>query len=493
MHISPSEGGRTGAAGIRRGGHRGRLVAGGALAALSLLVGLSMGVAPANATFPGTNGKIACDGARGSAPPSPAPANFSQSEVYAMNPDGSGVRLLTTNEGVRDLDPSYSPNGAKIAFDSRPVGANTASDVHTMNADGSAVRRVTFAPANDERTAWSPDGNNITFMGGRDGNFNIFRIPTDGSDTVGVRLTTDPAGDFSPAWSPDGTRIAFDTGRDGNSEIYTMNAVQGDGNPGQVRKLTDTPPPVRNWSPSWSSDGTKIVFQSTRDGLGATADNFEIYTMNADGSGVTRLTNNAANDPATPINESTDGDPAFSPDGMKIVFESNRSGDTEVHTINVDGSGATRLTSSPGFDGRCDWQPIPRVAVAPPVYYDIPPVVTPPPGAGKLRTSLTLKARPRRDRRPPFRFTFSGRVRVPSGVSRASVCGGRVRVVLKKRRRTVARGSARVSRRCTYKKRITIRSTRRTGRRKARLRVNARYGGNASLKASKRSTTVRIF
>jgi len=66
-------------------------------------------------------------------------------------------------------------------------------------------------------------------------------------------------------------------------------------------------------------------------------------------------------------------------------------------------------------------------------------------------------------------------------------------LVLKKRRRTVARGTALVSGRCTYRKRITIRKTRRTGRRKARLRVNARYGGNASLKASKRSTTVRIF
>ena len=156
-----------------------------------------------------------------------------------------------------------------------------------------------------------------------------------------------------------------------------------------------------------------------------------------------------------------------------------------------DGSDQRRLTNAPGSDAGCDWQAIPRPAtVYPPVY---PPVVQPPP-RGKHRTSLTLRAQPRRDRRPPFRFTFSGRVRIPGGVSAASVCGGRVRLVLKKGRRTVARGTARVSRRCTYRKRITIRGTRRTGRRRARLRVTARFGGNAFLSsAPRRSTTVRIF
>ena len=461
--------------------------------ALSLLVGLSIGVSPASAAFAGLNGRIACDGARGpAAPTTPPPPNFSQSEVYTMNPDGGDLKLLTNNEGVRDLDPSFSPNGAKIAFDSRPVGQGSSSDTHTMNVDGSGVQRITRAPANDERTAWSPDGNTIAFMGGRDTNFNIFRIASDGSDTLGTRLTSDPAGDFSPAWSPDGTTIAFDTGRDsdGNSEIYSMNAFAGDGDPAQVKKLTNTAPPVRNWSASWSPDGTKIVFQSTRDGIGPTrgADNFEIYTMNPDGSGVTRLTNNAANDPATPtINEADDSDPAFSPDGRKIVFESNRAGDTEVHTMNADGSGVTRLTNSPGFDGRCDWQPLRPAVVYPPIY----PPITPP--GGKHRTSLTLRARPRRDRRPPFRFTFSGRVRIPAGVSREAVCSGRVRLVLKKGRRTVARRTARVSRRCAYRRRITIRSPKRTGRR-ARLRVTARFGGNAFLsEAARRRTTVRIF
>ncbi len=117
------------------------------------------------------------------------------------------------------------------------------------------------------------------------------------------------------------------------------------------------------------------------------------------------------------------------------------------------------------------------------------------PGAGgkKLKTRLTLRARPRRDRRLPFRYTFSGRVKIPAGVSKSKVCGGRVRLTLKKGSKTVARGTARVSKRCTYKKRITVKSTKRTGRKKGKLRVSGRYGGNKFLRGSSKRTTVRFF
>ncbi len=145
-----------------------------------------------------------------------------------------------------------------------------------------------------------------------------------------------------------------------------------------------------DWSANWSPDGSRIAFQSTRDGLGANpgADNFEIYTMNSDGSEVVRLTTNDADDPATPINEATDGDPAFSPDGTKIVFESNRTGDTEVHTMNADGSDVTRLTNSAGFDGRCDWQPISPKGVPPVGDPPRPPVDGGSPTVARVRPNL---------------------------------------------------------------------------------------------------------
>ncbi|MGB9723151.1 MAG: TolB family protein, partial [Chloroflexia bacterium] len=72
-----------------------------------------------------------------------------------------------------------------------------------------------------------------------------------------------------------------------------------------------------------------------------------IYVMNADGSGVTRLTNHPAGDKH----------PAWSPDGKKIAFQSERSGGTDIYVMNADGSGVTRLTNHPAYDGEPSWSP----------------------------------------------------------------------------------------------------------------------------------------
>ena len=370
-------------AGLGERGHPsfGAALAAGALLALSVLAALALPAAPADA-FPGQNGRIACDGERGLVPPTGLPEPVRgltpRSEIYTMNPDGTDVRLVTNNAVLlQDIDPAFSADGRRIAYDSRAGLEGSRSEIHTIDADGTTPpRRVTFSLGNDERATWSPDGTRIAFQGSRDPNFNIFTVAADGFDPLGTRLTSDPAADFTPAWSPDGARIAFDSnaqnsgGRLGdlNSEVYTMNAQAGDAGPGEIRKVTSTDPPVRNWNSNWSPDGSRIVFQSTRDGLGPNrgADNWEIYTVNADGSDVRRLTNNAANDPNTAVNESLDENPAWSPDGTKIVFDSVRSGDREVYTMNAsDGAEVRRVTDSPGFDGRCDWGPVPRPAAPP--------------------------------------------------------------------------------------------------------------------------------
>jgi len=94
-------------------------------------------------------------------------------------------------------------------------------------------------------------------------------------------------------------------------------------------------------SPAWSPDGTRIAFASNRDGNG------EIYVMNADGSGQTRLTDNPA----------AEAFPAWSPDGSRIAFVSGRDGNLEVYVMNADGSGQTNLTDNPATDGSAAWSP----------------------------------------------------------------------------------------------------------------------------------------
>jgi len=129
-------------------------------------------------------------------------------------------------------------------------------------------------------------------------------------------------------------KIAFNSDRDGNWEIYVMNP---DGS-GQTRLTNNN---YNDKWPSWSPDGTKIAFSRDLNG------NWEIYAMNADGSGETRLTNNNyAEELAT-----------WSPDGTKIVFSSNRDGNYEIYVMNADGSGQTRLTNNNYDDAHNSWSP----------------------------------------------------------------------------------------------------------------------------------------
>jgi Tol biopolymer transport system component len=153
-----------------------------------------------------------------------------------------------------------------------------------------------------------------------------------------VRLTNSPGFDGEPDWSPDGTKIAFQSERDGgDDEIYVMNA-DGTG----VVRLTNNP--GVDATPVWSPDGTKIAFRSTRAG----ADR-EIFVMNADGTGVVQLTTGGPG---------LDGEPAWSPDGTKIAFASVRAGlDFEIYVMNADGTGVVRLTNSPGADLNPAWSP----------------------------------------------------------------------------------------------------------------------------------------
>jgi serine/threonine protein kinase len=129
-------------------------------------------------------------------------------------------------------------------------------------------------------------------------------------------------------------RIAFASERDGNYEIYVMNA---DGS-GQTN-LTDNP--TTDWLPSWSPDGLRIAFVSNRDG------DDEIYAMNADGSGPMNLTNSSA----------WDDKPSWSPDGLRIAFVSDRDGNAEIYVMNADGSGQTNLTNNPAWDRGPSWSP----------------------------------------------------------------------------------------------------------------------------------------
>src|SRR5258708_25634645 len=125
-----------------------------------------------------------------------------------------------------------------------------------------------------------------------------------------------------------GSKIVFASNRDGSMQIYVMNS-DGSG----VTRLTYSG--VNDDCPRWSPNGMKILFQSDRDN--ASTGYMDIYVMNADGSGVTRLTSDANDDSMA----------MWSPDGTKIVFQSMRNGVSyQVYSMNAHGSNQLNLTNT---------------------------------------------------------------------------------------------------------------------------------------------------
>lgn len=161
-----------------------------------------------------------------------------------------------------------------------------------------------------------------------------------------VRRLTDPRHCYAlPAWSPDGKWIAFEYNpspiglRARDSEIYVMNPLARRP-PTTVRRLTNVP--GFDGDPAWSPNGKQIVFESTRSG------NSDIWVMDADGTNPKNLT---AGSPQF------DGDPTWSPGGGRIAFTSTRDGNAEIYLMNPKGAGLLNITNSPGDDFDPTWSP----------------------------------------------------------------------------------------------------------------------------------------
>jgi TolB protein len=165
-----------------------------------------------------------------------------RSELYVMRPDGTEIRALT--QGTLDIDGRYTwrPDGSALVFHAMPKGQRPEMSVpavlYAARADGSGVEALTREERRDYNPSFAPDGSRIAVDANRnggwesdDGGWEIFSIRPDGSDRQA--LTKNEVNDWGPAWSPDGTRIAYCSGLD---DVYEIHVMRADGS--EPRRLT---------------------------------------------------------------------------------------------------------------------------------------------------------------------------------------------------------------------------------------------------------------
>ena len=224
---------------------------------------------------------------------------------------GGTIGLYLGPDASGDSTPTWSADSTRVAFSSDETGD---LDIYVMNADGTERVNLTNREAKDMDPAWSPDGEWIAFLSRSQGTTDIYRVRPDGSGLSS--LTTYPAQLYSrPIWSPDGTKIAFTSNREAE----------------RPPQLEPTPEPFFDDAPEFPGAAPRP----------------ELYVMNADGNGQTRLT----------FNVFFDGNPTWSPDSKRLAFQSRGDGDHEIYVINVDGSGLTKLTDNDYADIFPAWSP----------------------------------------------------------------------------------------------------------------------------------------
>jgi TolB protein len=268
-------------------------------------------------------------------------------EIYRLTPDGVTVQL--TRNRAHDYGASWSPDARKVVFVSTRDGD---PEIFVMNNDGSGLRQLTRnsttrsgMPIHDQTPAWSPDGKRIAFTSNRDGGeAKVYRMNADGTGQVRLTRTAAHVTDHTPSWSPGGHYLLFNSDRAGydNVEIYRMRM-----NGSEVVRLTTTGAGVDDNAAEYSPDGRRIVFSSTRH-----HGQHDLFVMNANGSGVTRLGGAA---------ELDDVFPRWTRDGRQVVFQTfpgaTGTPREDIWLVNADGTGRRQLTATAAAESAPDPQP----------------------------------------------------------------------------------------------------------------------------------------
>jgi Tol biopolymer transport system component len=250
-----------------------------------------------------------------------------------MRPAAQLLTILAALALVSSAGATTPGTNGRIAY-AAAAPSNANLELYSANWDGSAERRLTWTNDTEQSPTWSPDGTKLAYSrapaGG--GRWRIWVMHADGSDQRQLTATSesDSSDEIQPAWSPDGTQIAFASTRVDTYNIWTINA-DGTG----LRRVTT----FLSDAPDWSPDGGQIVY------VGSDA----IGIVNADGSNPHAITGPGG----------WAGAPSWSPDGSRIVFYRNddRGYPGELYSVNVDGTNESQLTTGGFNNASPSWSP----------------------------------------------------------------------------------------------------------------------------------------
>lgn len=263
-------------------------------------------------------------------------------QIFTMNPDGSNVRELTFSRIADNVHPIWSPDGSTLVF-SRFFADK--AEVWVMNADGTEVHAITHGGFSG-LPAYSPNGKLIAlerYISPTDDGLWIMK--TDGTHMRRVTRNplpstdTDCECDTKPHWSPDGEQLTFARIKTlSRSAVFTVNADGTD-----LHRLTQWA--MNATTPVWSPDGGRIAFNIQC--CGYPGGPSHIFTIRPDGGGLVQLTTD-------PHGESFD--PTWSPDGQMIAFAHypgapNHEGFGDIYEMEADGTDVVNITHSPSLDG----------------------------------------------------------------------------------------------------------------------------------------------
>ncbi|HUQ80873.1 MAG TPA: DPP IV N-terminal domain-containing protein [Gemmatimonadaceae bacterium] len=259
--------------------------------------------------------------------------------LYAMIPAFaacSDAPTSTSRAGdVADLHPNAAVRVCTgrceypIVFDAGTDPVVPVRHIYSVNPDGSGFTQLTTGQHSDNAPAWSPDYSKIVFTSNRHGGpHNVYIMGSKGQNVK--RLNNVALSESSPVISPDGKKIVFvrDWANGGQGVLW----MDIDGTNEKTCGISGV-----NREPTWSPDGKKILFTSNMHSTYNALYDRDVYVIDLNCQGLTRLTN----DPAY------DANPVWSPDGSKIFFESDRGGQYGIYKMNPNGSNVELVTLAP--------------------------------------------------------------------------------------------------------------------------------------------------